>query len=454
MPARAGKNVRATGPAVNGTVRVPDEVNSEQSASSSVWSNSSYVSFLASFLPLRIPHCTMANDTPEMNDVAETFYFWLRWISSALTLLIMTFGGMRWIAISLAAFRLSMSRIDSVRVPDGEFVRRSKDEKELLDALKSDFHDTVFVYGERGSGKTSLIRHALQERRGVFEMKLFGQTDADVTAEFISKLSKGVDMFRCARDSSFVEDVFTACWAWWVEPIVVISLDKQCKGEVLEAVLVLCKSLAYERREKTARFIVSLSGSRAAIDASIGLSKLRCVGVHIGNLEEPEALLYTTDRIPTSFTDPLRRNQIAELVVNVFDGHALTLQKICRSLRNGKPGDFDDVSAIIEKSRKSAEESALRGWKAFCKSLFLLLGTDYDAAAVEEMVVLLLKEPQPVDKILTLLSRKSVGVPMDAKDIGLFNADAGFHPLDIDPFEITLSLSGKAIAAVLRKKNM
>jgi hypothetical protein len=40
---------------------------------------------------------------------------------------------------------------------------------------------------------------------------------------------------------------------------------------------------------------------------------------------------------------------------------------------------------------------------------------------------------------------------MGAKEIGLFNADAGFPPLNIDPFETALSLSGKPIAAVLRK---
>jgi hypothetical protein len=102
------------------------------------------------------------------------------WISSALALVfgLMMCGGMRWIAIRLSAFRLSMRRIDSVNMPDGKFVRRSKDEEALVTALKSKFYDTVFVYGRRGSGKTSLIQHALQGRRGVFEIKFFEQTDA------------------------------------------------------------------------------------------------------------------------------------------------------------------------------------------------------------------------------------------------------------------------------------
>jgi hypothetical protein len=291
----------------------------------------------------------MANDTPEFNDVAEYFYIWFRLISAALTLVfgLVMCGGMRSTAIHLAAFRLAMRRIDSVDVPDGEFVSRSKDEGELLAALKSKFHDTVFVYGRRGSGKTSLIQHALQGRRGVFEIKLFEKTDADVSAELIEKLTTGVHMFHSPKDDIFVQDVFTACWACWVEPIVVVSLEKECNAEVLRAVLTFCKVLSYERRKKTARFIVSLPGSRAAIDASIQLSELRCVGVHIGNLEEPEALLYTTEWIPTSFKDDSRRNQTAELVVKGFDGHVHTLQKICDDLRHGKPGDFDDVSATI-----------------------------------------------------------------------------------------------------------
>jgi AAA+ ATPase superfamily predicted ATPase len=56
--------------------------------------------------------------------------------------------------------------LKGVTVRDGEYVKRPEKEKEVLVALKSPNYETVFVYGPRGSGKTSLIRHTFKGRKG------------------------------------------------------------------------------------------------------------------------------------------------------------------------------------------------------------------------------------------------------------------------------------------------
>lgn len=390
----------------------------------------------------------MANDTPELKDAAEQILFWVRLISSTLALALLLFGR-RWILIHLAAFRLALKRMDEVDVRDGKFVTRSHKQEELLTALKSENYETVFVYGPRGSGKSCLIQHALKGRRGVLEIKISEKTHEDASIELIQKLSTQVDCFGREQNQLFVEDVFAACR---VPPIVVVALEHRCNGEVLEAVLIMCKILSYESRTKAVRFVVHLSGSRAAIDSSIQLTDLRCVGVHIGNFSDSEALIYASERVPTTFKDENRRNQIAEHVVRVFDGKVLLLQRVCKLLREGYPGDIDDVNRRIEQEKESEVRKATNGWREFCKFLANVLDNIYDAAAVKEMAVRLLKEPQPVDEIITLLSHKSDKEPLSPRDIGLFNADAGYHPFSIDPFETTVSLSGKAIKAVLCKK--
>ena len=263
-------------------------------------------------------------------------------------------------------------------------------------------------------------------------------------------MSKGVDVFLSPQDRTFVQDVFAACR---VPPIVVVSLEPRCNGEVLEAVLTMCKILSYERRKKTARFVVNLSGSRAAIDSSIQLTDLRCIGVHVGNFSEPEALIYASERVPTTFEDEKRRNQIAQHVVRVFDGRVLTLQRVCKLLREGYPGDIDDLNRRIEREKELEVKKATNGWREFCLKLAEALDTSYDAAAVDEVVARLLKGPQNIDDIVTLLSRESDKARLSPRRIGMFNADAGYHPLAIDPFETTVSLSGKAITAALSKKS-
>ena len=116
----------------------------------------------------------MPNDTPELNDNAEQALFWFRLANGAIALLT---GGIvvlfcRWIRVRLAALSLLTKRGKRVAVPDGEFVLRKEKKEEILEALADEYYTTVFVYGRKGSGKSSLIRHALENRRAVFEIHI------------------------------------------------------------------------------------------------------------------------------------------------------------------------------------------------------------------------------------------------------------------------------------------
>jgi hypothetical protein len=266
-------------------------------------------------------------------------------------------------------------------------------------------------------------------------------------------MSRQVQVFGSQPDAFFAEEVFAACP---VQPIVVVSLEAKCNGEVLEAVLITCKGLSYDMEKtskgKHARFVVDLSGSRAAIDASIDLKDLRATGVHVGHFSPSEALLYATERMPESLTDQKRKDEIARTVVKTFDGRVFTLQNVCKAIRKGPPGDLTFIDATIEREQRSEEEKARIGWQRFCHSLSDKLGTDFEDAALKAVAELLFAGPQSLIDIVEILLRKSTNVPLDARDIGLFNADAGYHPLAIDPFVTKVSLSGKAIESALRQK--
>ena len=222
----------------------------------------------------------------------------------------------------------------------------------------------------------------------------------------------------------------------------------------MRAVLHMCKILSYERRlgkGRTARFVVDISGSRAVIEASIRLQDLRAVGIQIGHLSKSEASLYASSRMPESFKDLNRRNSVAESVVQKFDGRVLTLQRVCEAIREGQPGDLSEVKATIKREQISEEKWAARGWWSFCCKVADKLGTPVSNENLKQAVELLLEGPQDKLLIIGILSRGS-GVKLNERDIGLFNADAGFHPFAIDPFQSTLSLSGTAIKTVLISK--
>jgi hypothetical protein len=204
-----------------------------------------------------------------------------------------------------------------------------------------------------------------------------------------------------------------------------------------------------------ARFVVDILGSRAAIDASIQLTKLRAVGVHVGHLTAPEAEFYVTERMPNSLKDGKRRDEIGRFVVEIFDGCVLTLKRVCKAIQKGPPGDVAFVEATIERSQREEEKQALLGWINFTSYLSDKLGTDFEARSLEEAVMLLLMDGsaavETVD-IIEIMSRKSANVPLNSRDLGLFNADAGYHPFAIDPFQTKISLNGKSIGSVLRQR--
>eukprot|EP00529_Nitzschia_sp_RCC80_P021278 CAMPEP_0113469724 /NCGR_PEP_ID=MMETSP0014_2-20120614/16053_1 /TAXON_ID=2857 /ORGANISM="Nitzschia sp." /LENGTH=392 /DNA_ID=CAMNT_0000362223 /DNA_START=55 /DNA_END=1233 /DNA_ORIENTATION=- /assembly_acc=CAM_ASM_000159 len=379
---------------------------------------------------------------------AEDAYFWVKFLA-ALAAVVATFG-YRFVAVFVASCRLSLKRMPVTDIPDGSFVKRPQLESKLLNALARKTSPTVLLYGPRGSGKTALIEHALKGRRGVLAIDIDKKSHDEAQDEMITRISRKVDVFGREQDQDFLEDVFSKCV---VPPVVVITLEAKCKGEVLEGVLVMCKTLSYNKRyQRQPRFIVDLSGSRAAIDASINLEGLRAVGVSVGHFSPSESLLYATERMPLSLRDPRRRESVASSVVGKFDGHVLTLFKVCEALRERQPTDVPTVEATIAQLQESIEKRASRGWWNFCCSLDKLFGAPVSSDNLKQAVELLMEEPQDILKIIRVLSNGSTGIKLSERDLGLINADAGFHPLTIDPFEKEVSLSGIPIRTVLQRR--
>jgi hypothetical protein len=212
----------------------------------------------------------------------------------------------------------------------------------------------------------------------------------------------------------------------------------------------MCKILSYSNRSKShARFVIDLPGSLAAIDTTIQLKKARAIGVYIGHFSPEEAMLYATDRMPGSFTIADRKS-MATSVVEKFDGLVLTLETVCEATNEGPGDDVAFVEATIKKEQENEEKLALDGWKAFCSSMVGKLNRRADAG-LKQAAILLMEGPKLIDDIVTLFTEESDTMLLTAKDIGLSNADAGYHPLAIDPFEVTVSLSGKAMERVFEK---
>jgi hypothetical protein len=93
-------------------------------------------------------------------------FLWLK-LFPALFVLI---AGHRFIAVRLAVCRVWMQRLTEVHILDGEYVERERLTDVFNAALKSAQHEMVMLYGQRGTGKSSVIRSCLKNRRGVISI--------------------------------------------------------------------------------------------------------------------------------------------------------------------------------------------------------------------------------------------------------------------------------------------
>ena len=298
----------------------------------------------------------------ESNLPAEIF-FWMRFLAMVFPLLV--FFHHR-ILVLLSASLLAWKLSPKPDLSDEEFIDRLELEAEFMEALGRKNSETVLVYGERGVGKTSLIQHALKNRYGVTFVRIRSIPHDEAQAKLLERLSNQIHLLKMSQSREFLEDVFACCW---VQPVLVISLEAKCGGDALDGIITLSKILSYENRGKGhARIVVDISGSRAAIEAGIQFAKRRVVGVHVGFFSPEEAETYVNERVPKSFKDPLRRQDIAKLIVDQFDCHVLKLQSVCELLERTRPTDRAAVESIIRKELELEQESALDGWNSFCQN--------------------------------------------------------------------------------------
>jgi hypothetical protein len=210
------------------------------------------------------------------------------WVFSALFIFI-SWLGHRFIMVRLAVCRLWMQRLPKVEIADGDYLEREALTGVFKAALRSARHETLMVYGPRGSGKTSFIRSFLGNRRGVISIQISKKSGDEASSELIEAVSTNMDLFGSPQNRRFVEDVFSSCMVS-LSPVVVVSVEEKASGEVLEAVLIMCKILAYDKPHKRApRMVVDISSSRTTNDATMKLEDLRVIGVHVGHFPEKEA---------------------------------------------------------------------------------------------------------------------------------------------------------------------
>jgi hypothetical protein len=163
-----------------------------------------------------------------------------------------------------AADRLLRRTLPKPNVPY-LLVERSKLVQKLRREVERDEHFTMVLHGNRGCGKTNLLRLALEGRGGVLELRVCTPQDVDNfctprAGQLAAKL--GISGRACSpyfRNVNATKALKTFKKIHRKNAVIVISLDETCTGVMLTSVLQECKRLGRHQYERHVRIIVDIS---------------------------------------------------------------------------------------------------------------------------------------------------------------------------------------------------
>lgn len=173
---------------------------------------------------------------------------------------------------------------------DDEIVKRNEFEDLLMQLIKSDskaLNATVVVVGNRGIGKTTAVRSAFQNMKGVLLIECAGL--------FIGKKSVALEALRRLHVKAPVSDpvIFLESILERVvqkgkpNPIIVVDIDTRWKSEEVEEILLWAKKFGADN--SLIKVVVVVSPVLSSYSASIGFTELRCVMLHLNEASDEEA---------------------------------------------------------------------------------------------------------------------------------------------------------------------
>jgi len=352
--------------------------------------------------------------------------------------------------VLLASISLYFHKLQPA-ISDDSYVERPELEEEIKRALNYKESFTVLVYGEKGGGKTTLMKQCLKNRRGVVHFDLDSMTTEEAKSDFLNGIVERISIKGTNNSEYFLGAVFAWCI---VQPVIIIAVASKCSGDTLARVTTLARILSYDKKDKRhARIVVDVSGSRSVVEAGLRAEKERIYYVHVGSFSEKEAEAFIEPRLPAIFTDQRRRSQIAGSIASKFDCIPTTLDKVCDYLAQVKV-DTAVVDANIVGLFENEKERALLGYTIFQQKFERQTETTLNPDTWIKIFKLLLKGSVKATKVCEMLKDGIVEAKASSVvthlDIALANLNSPYHPLRIDPFDVMISLSGKVVKAALK----
>mmetsp|Transcript_12808 Transcript_12808/g.31092 ORF Transcript_12808/g.31092 Transcript_12808/m.31092 type:complete len:399 (-) Transcript_12808:179-1375(-) len=344
---------------------------------------------------------------------------------------------LRFVRLQRAAYVLSRAKVKLTRGAPDYLLARPTVTAALQKTLENRHYNTILVYGQRGSGKTTAIEQTLSTRSGVLQWTLSADEGAAATKELDERWKEIFHPWIKPFDRDFELDVCASILKSRGKAlIIVLSVESSAKPAALKNVLHYCKTMSYNTH--LVRFVVDISSSRAAVALQTDLTKLRISPVVVGCITLPEANALVSHTLPDCWTDP-KKQAVTREITDKFDLLLLTLIEVCEKMEEGMATEdaIECVKKIYDDEMMKAS-SRLKTFDALLKEKI----KDLDG---KPPIPNLLKEnpdkldPDGIDQLTDLISPPVF--------MAIVSEAGSPYIFDVDPFTEVPSLNGKIMTS-------
>lgn len=329
---------------------------------------------------------------------------WTTFLLAVLAVVVYRFGYVPGVMKSRASIGVDNLRALKQR-PELRYgvVDRSKLKDEITTAVEDTLCWTVMIYGNRGCGKSTMLKLIFEGLEGVILVTIRTEKDVQDLDETLLRELKLDQEGGTIWDLKLAFTQFTAIHKR--KPVLILSVEGLSSGVLLRSVLTAAKTRGYDG-EKLLHVVVDLSALFAAHSLTTSTNNLRTFPIYIKDVEGNDATEFLVKALATR-TDVTETEAmtLAQELLSVVGGNFATLEKFMVTVRKKNKDDVMDAARVrmqigvtIKKEIKSAEDNL----KTFFSTLAALIESTEEHLKI--LLVPHLSAPNQLEDMAAMLS--------------------------------------------------
>lgn len=271
---------------------------------------------------------------------------WTTLVLAVVAVVIYRFGhvpGVKKSAASVGADTLQTLMLQGPELRYG-VVDRKKLKSKITRAIKDNLSWTVMIYGNRGCGKSTMLKLVFEGLAGVILVTIRTEKDVeDLNETLLSKL-KIDQQGGTIRDLELAFTQFTAKNKR--KPVLILSVEGLSSGALLRSVLTVAKTHGYDGG-KLLDVVVDLSALFAAHSLTTSINNLRANPIYVEDVEGADAIDFLEQAlVARTDVSKTEANTLAQELLSVVGGNFATLEKFILAVTKVDEDDIVDVARV------------------------------------------------------------------------------------------------------------